>query len=50
MWTRCGVWAKAGEEALRAKDAATLEGLAQKAPIGEQMELERMLRQLRPNK
>lgn len=41
---------KAGEEALKAKDLASLESLRDKANGQQQVELERMLTQLRPKK
>lgn len=43
MWLKCGMVNKAGEEALKAKDKAMLEGLRTKAPAGQQMEIERMI-------
>ncbi|KIW21568.1 hypothetical protein PV08_02148 [Exophiala spinifera] len=50
MWIKCGMIVKAGEEALKAKDLASLESLRDKANGQQQVELERMLTQLRPKK
>ncbi|KAJ9645035.1 Vacuolar protein sorting-associated protein 16 [Knufia peltigerae] len=50
MWVKCGMIVKAGEEALKAKDLASLESLRDKANGQQQVELERMLTQLRPKK
>ncbi|KAI9796995.1 MAG: hypothetical protein M1825_006274, partial [Sarcosagium campestre] len=48
MWVKCGLLAKAGEEALKVKDTAALEGLRNKASGTVALELERMIGQLRP--
>ncbi|KAI1608245.1 Vps16, N-terminal region-domain-containing protein [Exophiala viscosa] len=50
MWVKCGMVVKAGEEALKAKDLNSLELLRDKANGQQQVEIERMLNQLRPRK
>ncbi|KIW59851.1 hypothetical protein PV05_00117 [Exophiala xenobiotica] len=50
MWVKCGMIVKAGEEALKAKDLTSLESLRDKANGQQQVEIERMLTQLRPKK
>ncbi|KAK5264944.1 Vacuolar protein sorting-associated protein 16 [Exophiala xenobiotica] len=50
MWVKCGMIVKAGEEALKAKDLASLESLRDKANGQQHVEIERMLTQLRPKK
>jgi hypothetical protein len=50
MWVKCGMIIKAGEEALKAKDLASLESLRDKANGQQHVEIERMLTQLRPKK
>lgn len=50
MWVKCGMIVKAGEEALKAKDLNSLELLRDKANGQQQVEIERMLTQLRPRK
>ncbi|KAJ9497530.1 Vacuolar protein sorting-associated protein 16 [Exophiala xenobiotica] len=50
MWVKCGMIVKAGEEALKAKDSASLESLRDKASGQQHVEIERMLTQLRPKK
>ncbi|KAI9760862.1 MAG: Kinesin [Chaenotheca gracillima] len=48
MWVKCGLVIKAGEEALKAKDATALEELKGKAPGAAAVgEIERMIRQLK---
>ncbi|KAK5122098.1 hypothetical protein LTR85_004344 [Meristemomyces frigidus] len=46
MWVKCGMVAKAGEEALKAKDKSALEELRAQASAGQQLELDRMIAQL----
>jgi vacuolar protein sorting-associated protein 16 len=46
MWVKCGLLAKAGEEALKAKDRAALEELRKQANGNTQLELDRMISQL----
>ncbi|KAI9816858.1 MAG: hypothetical protein M1827_001503 [Pycnora praestabilis] len=48
MWVKCGMLAKAGEEALKAKDLAALQNLRAKASGGTVGELDKMIAQLRP--
>ncbi|KAI5811091.1 Vps16, N-terminal region-domain-containing protein [Peziza echinospora] len=49
MWVRCGMLAKAGEEALKIKDLNSLEMLRSRSRIqSETLELDRMINQLRP--
>jgi len=48
MWVRCGNMVKAGEEAFRAKDANALELLRSKAAGAAALEIDRLLKQLRP--
>ncbi|KAH8154271.1 uncharacterized protein LAJ45_02039 [Morchella importuna] len=50
MWVRCGLVVKAGEEAFRAKDVNALEVLRTKATGVHALEIERLLKQLRPGK
>jgi vacuolar protein sorting-associated protein 16 len=50
MWVKCGLVVKAGEEALKAKDAALLEGLRDKATGNSVAEIERMIAELRRGK
>lgn len=50
MWVKCGLVNKAGEEALKAKDMATLEELRDKATGAQLTEIERMITQLRPRR
>lgn len=50
MWVKCGLVNKAGEEALKAKDMATLEQLRDKATGPQLTEIERMITQLRPRR
>lgn len=50
MWVRCGLIVKAGEEAFRAKDVNALEVLQAKATGAPALEIDRLLKQLRPNK
>ncbi|KAI9709549.1 MAG: hypothetical protein M1820_003309 [Bogoriella megaspora] len=50
MWLKCGLVAKAGEEALRAKDKDSLEMLREKATGNAALEVERMISQLAPQK
>ncbi|KIV87870.1 hypothetical protein PV11_03388 [Exophiala sideris] len=50
MWVKCGMVVKAGEEAVKAKDLNSLESLRDKASGQQQVEIERMLTQLRPRK
>ncbi|KAL5360541.1 Vps16, N-terminal region-domain-containing protein [Aspergillus floccosus] len=50
MWVKCGMIAKAGEEAFRAKDVNTLELLRTRASGLAATEIERMINQLRPRK
>lgn len=46
MWTKCGMVVKAGEEALKAKDLASLEDLRGKASGAALHDIERMINQL----
>ena len=46
MWVKCGMVTKAGEEALKAKDRATLEDLRTKATGNGMLEIDRMINQL----
>lgn len=46
MWMKCGMMTKAGEEALKAKDRATLEDLRSKASSAQMLEIDRMIAQL----
>ena len=49
MWVRCGMLAKAGEEALKAKDLNFLETLRARSRVPlEVAELDRMIVQLKP--
>lgn len=50
MWVKCGLPAKAGEEALKAKDLGTLESLRSQASGPAATEIERMINQLRPRR
>jgi vacuolar protein sorting-associated protein 16 len=50
MWVKCGLIVKAGEEALKAKDGAALEGLRTKATGQAVNEIERMISELRKGK
>ncbi|KAJ5894240.1 Vps16 N-terminal [Penicillium taxi] len=50
MWVKCGMIVKAGEEAQKAKDVATLELLRNKASGPAATEIERMINQLRPRR
>ncbi|KAI9827821.1 MAG: hypothetical protein M1832_004310 [Thelocarpon impressellum] len=50
MWVKCGMVTKAGEEALRARDMAALEGLRGKATGSAATEIERMITQLKPRR
>ena len=50
MWVKCGMVAKAGEEALKAKDMNALELLRGKASGPQLAEIERMINQLKPTK
>ena len=50
MWVKCGMVAKAGEEALKAKDMNALEELRAKASGGQLVEIERMINQLKPRR
>ncbi|KAK5137309.1 hypothetical protein LTR08_000279 [Meristemomyces frigidus] len=43
MWVKCGMVAKAGEEALKAKDKSALEELRAQASGGQLLEIERMI-------
>lgn len=47
LWTKCGLIAKAGEEAVKAKNLPLLEDLRQKATGQAATEIERMIGQLR---
>lgn len=47
MWVKCGMLAKAGEEALKAKDMKALQDLSAKATGQQAIEIERMIGQLR---
>lgn len=46
MWMKCGMVIKAGEEALKVKDRATLEELRKQASGNAQLDLDRMIAQL----
>ena len=46
MWLKCGLINKAGEEALKAKDKATLEDFRTKASGDAQLDIDRMIKQL----
>jgi len=46
LWLKCGMPAKAGEEALRAKNVGLLEEIKGKASGGDVMEIQRMISQL----
>lgn len=46
MWVKCGLVTKAAEEALKAKDRATLEELRTKASGNGMLEVDRMIAQL----
>ncbi|KAF8446468.1 Vps16, N-terminal region-domain-containing protein [Terfezia claveryi] len=49
MWVKCGMLAKAGEEALKARDLNALEMLRQRAKVQSEIgELDRMIAQLKP--
>ncbi|KAL7272754.1 Vacuolar protein sorting-associated protein 16 [Rhizina undulata] len=48
MWVRCGMIVKAGEEAFRVKDFNALELLRSKAQGPAALEIERMVKQLKP--
>ncbi|KKY21138.1 putative vacuolar protein sorting vps16 [Phaeomoniella chlamydospora] len=50
MWVKCGLIAKAGEEAFKVKDLNALENLREKASGGASGEIERMITQLRPRR
>ena len=50
MWVKCGLIAKAGEEALKAKDLNALELLRQKATGAQLADIERMVTQLKPSR
>ncbi|KAI9740267.1 MAG: hypothetical protein M1834_004845 [Cirrosporium novae-zelandiae] len=50
MWMKCGLMAKAGEEALKAKDMASLEMLKGRASGSAAIEIERMINQLKPKR
>jgi vacuolar protein sorting-associated protein 16 len=50
MWVKCGMITKAGEEAVKAKDANALELLRDKANGPQLVEIERMLTQIRPRR
>ena len=50
MWVKCGLVAKAGDEALKAKDMNALELLRGKASGPQLAEIERMINQLKPRK
>jgi len=50
MWVKCGMIAKAGEEALRAKDVNSLEQLRTKASGTAVGEIDRMINQLKPKR
>ena len=43
MWVKCGMIAKAGEEALKAKDRGALEELRSQASGGQLLEIDRMI-------
>lgn len=46
MWVKCGMVKQAGEEALKAKDRATLEDLRTKASGNAMLDIDRMIAQL----
>ena len=46
MYEKCGLFTKAGEEALKAKDRARLEELRERVTGREAMDIERLLSQL----
>ena len=50
MWMKCGMVAKAGEEAFKAKDLNALEQLRDKASGAQLVEVERMITQLKPRR
>lgn len=50
MWVKCGMIAKAGEEAVKAKDLNALELLRERASGQQLAEIERMINQLRPRR
>lgn len=50
MWIKCGLVAKAGEEAVKSKDLNALELLRDKANGQQLVEIERMITQLKPRK
>lgn len=50
MWVKCGMIARAGEEALKAKDMNALELLRDKANGAQAVEIERVITQLRPKR
>jgi vacuolar protein sorting-associated protein 16 len=50
MWVKCGMLVKAGEEALRAKDATALQELRTKATGQQAIEIERLIGQLKPRR
>ncbi len=50
MWVKCGMVAKAGEEAFKAKDMNVLEGLRERASGAQSAEVERMITQLKPRR
>lgn len=50
MWVKCGLIVKAGEEALKAKDMNALGELRTKATGNAAIEIERMIKQLSPQK
>ena len=46
MWLKCGMVAKAGEDALKAKDRNALEELRDKAEGQAALDIDRMIKQL----
>ena len=50
MWVKCGMIAKAGEEAVKAKDYNALEDLRGRATGPDAVQIERMINQLKPRK
>jgi hypothetical protein len=50
MWVKCGMVAKAGEEAFKAKDMTALEQLRDRASGAQLVEIERMITQLKPRR
>lgn len=50
MWVKCGLIARAGEEAVKSKDLNSLELLRDKANGQQLVEIERMITQLKPRK